>query len=123
MSAAHSDMWISLETGAARGTVRRRREALGIVSQPGRRRGVTVKVLPSVRQRGDLDSTETQMIARYRLDRDRRTPATDTTLARRIMVLAEVPASEPYAYDDALLDVASAAALIHHHRSKLRRAA
>lgn len=67
--AQHGDMWISLETGAARGTVRKRREDLGIQSAPpGRRRGVTL--LPSVRQRSHLHPVIERILARARAATD-----------------------------------------------------
>ena len=69
--AAHGDMWIALETGAARGTVRRARRQLGIASAPvGRRRGGVNTI---VLTHADADGHERAVIdAMRKLDTDGR---------------------------------------------------
>lgn len=60
MYSQHGDMWIALEIGADRKTIRKRREQFGIQSAPpGRRRGVSIA---NTTQRGDR--TIARIIAR-----------------------------------------------------------
>lgn len=118
-------MTIALELGVSRSMVRRACERLGLESHPdGPRRGVpTATILPSARQRAD-DPTETAFRERYQRAKQRRVPPTEDTLVAAIHAAHEARRREfATAYDDSLIDIAAAAALIHDHRQKLRRAA
>lgn len=113
--AEHGDMWIALEVGAARKTVRARRERLGIPSQPvGRRHGVPLDTAaPGVPHPADV---------RYERERKARGPApTEMLLTAQIHGLLDAKlAGDHDAYDDALLGLSSAAKLIYDHHRKLR---
>lgn len=123
--AQHGEMWIALEVGVSRTTVRRRLALLGIASQPpGRRRGVTESVTATTPAATELDATEQAFRDRYRTAKARRAPATETTLAAAIRAAHHArQADDANAYDAALIDIAASAAVIHDHRQTLRRAA
>lgn len=122
MYAQHGDMWIALELGCNRKTVRKRREEFSIASERvGPRRGVTA--LPTVRQHADLAPVEQAVVARIQHERRRRVAPTEDLLIARIRAAHEArSAGDPNAYDDALLGISSAAALIYEHRQRLRAA-
>ena len=128
----HGDMWIALETGAARGTVRRARRQLGIASGPtGRRRGSLQRVVTTGSgpvEHPTVTATLTRFHAERRLDgrsAGRRTPSpTLSLLADRVRDLHDAHhAGETTAYRDALLGVAAAAMLVHAHDYDLQHAA
>lgn len=121
---AHGDMWIALEVGVSRATVRRQRERFGIPSTaPGRRRS-DLQALPSVLQRGRLDPTEAAFIDRYREFRARKAmPHPDTIAAALRAYYRAQAAHDDSAIDSALLDMGAAAAIIHDQRQRSRKAA
>lgn len=127
MYAKHGDMWIALETGASRGTVRKRREDLGIMSMPpGRRRGVPLTAVPSARAAQSpfdgLTRAERALIDRYRADR--RAAATEDLLVTRLRAAHDAKtAGDDLAYEDAMLAISTAAARIAEHSRTLRMAA
>ena len=119
----HGDMWIALETGAARETIRRRRDLFGISSKrPGRRRDMPIAetaVLPIA-----LDATEQAFCDRYQQAKNHRTPAAvDTTFRLALKAAHDArQAGDANAEDQAWIDISVAAALIHDHRQQLRAA-
>ena len=133
----HGEMWIALEIGVSRTTVRPRIAQHALASQPpGRRRGVTQTVIspsaaPAGRDRGRprraLPVEPTAILIVGRFTRESRTggPApSEDLLVQRIRAAHEARAAgDDPAYDDALLAIASAAGLLYEHRQKLRRSA
>jgi hypothetical protein len=115
------DMAIALTLGVTRKRVRLARYRLGIPSKPmGPRRGVPAAPVAPF----SLDDTERAFRERYRTFKARRVPATETTLAAAIRAAHDaLRADDANATDDALIDIAASAALVHDHRQKLRRAA
>ncbi|MHB1950185.1 MAG: hypothetical protein ACYCQK_01770 [Acidiferrobacteraceae bacterium] len=122
--AQHGDMWIALELGVDRKTVRRARERHGIMSAaPGRRRGSAVGqqivVAPAPRSDPALDRA---LLARAR-DRKDRTAGSLSLLGERALNLHRAErAGDEAAVEDALADVASVALLALEHRMRLRGA-
>jgi hypothetical protein len=116
-----SDTAIAGMLGCHRDTVRAARRRNGVPSlSRGRARGsITVATAGLVR-----DSTEVALLARIQHERARRVAPTEDLLVARIRAAHDArQAGDPNSYDDALLGISSAAALIHEHRMKLRRAA
>jgi hypothetical protein len=125
--AQHGDMWIAVELGCNRKTVRRRREMFGIMAAPvGPRLGTPRVVLPPIQGRysaaDGLTPAERRLIDRYRADR--RNAPTKELLTKRIIAAHDADAAGDHlAYEAAMLDVAVAAARIAEHEMLLRRAA
>jgi hypothetical protein len=123
----HGDMWIALETGANRKTVRRRREEMNIHSfGPGRRRGVTLAAaeLPADSTSPCLNALE---LLAERFNRETRPggpAATEDLLVGRLKAAHDARAAgDERGYDAELIAIACAAMLIHEHRQQYRQAA
>lgn len=123
----HGEMWIALEVGVDRKTIRRRLVTLGICARvPGRRRGVTtITTTTAPNLTAAIDATAVAFLARYQSESRPSGPAaTEDLLILRIRAAHDAKAAgDDLAYDDALLAIAAAAALVHNHRQKLRRTA
>lgn len=115
----HGEMWIALELGVNRKTIRRRIETFGLSAHPpGRRRGVPA----TTPGRGpDPNPTAMLIVTRYAQEQRARVPPTEILLAGRIRAAQEArSAGDDPAYDDALLAIAAAAGLLLDHRRKVR---
>jgi hypothetical protein len=114
-----SNIAISEMLGAGRETVRLARRDIGIAALPrGRARGATIRAATT----HTLESIEDILVARISRER-RKLSATEDLLVARLRAAHEARAAgDDPAYDDALLGVSSAAALIVDHRRKLRAA-
>lgn len=123
--AQHGDMWIAVELGCNRKTVRRRREIFGIMAAPVGPRLGAPRLIPVQDQQSAVDGltlAERRLVDRYRSDR--RNAPTKELLSRRIVAAHEADAAGDHlAYEAAMLDVAIAAARIAEHEQKLRMAA
>lgn len=120
-------MSIALQLGVSRGSVIRARDRLGIPSHgPGRRRGVSgsSSTQPGVAVQSGGE-TAMLMLVRFVSESRASGPApSDQLLACRIRAYHEARLhGDQAAAEGALLDIASAAGLIHQHQRRLRRAA
>ena len=121
--AEHGDMWIALETGAARGTVRRARRDLGITSRAvGRRRGAPSGPAPASPVVADRSLDDTNVRKRLSADRRHRDFALGTLADHVRAVHAADLARDTLAFEAALLDLASCALVAREHSRDLRRA-
>lgn len=118
----YGDRQIAKDLDVTPKRVRLARQRLGIASlPPGPRHGIAAVPKPVV---DDLDATERAFRDQYRVWKRRRVPPTEQTLATAIRAAHDADREhEPHAYDAALIDIAAAAAMIHDHLQKLRRAA
>ena len=114
-------MTIAIELGVSRKRVRLACERLNLESQPdGPRRGVPAGVPPAP---VELDATEQAFRRRYHEAKRRRTPQTVETFRAALKAAHDAQqAGDPNAEDQAWIDIAAAACLIHDHRRKLRAA-
>lgn len=105
--------------GASRETVRLARRHMNV--QPlsrGRARGASITVATTTPAR---KSVEVLLLGRMEAERDKIAPTEDLLVARIRDAHEARAAGDRNAYDDALLAISSAAALIYEHRQKLRR--
>jgi hypothetical protein len=95
----------------------------------GRRRGRSLAVTPAAGHgppTGTVTFTGTLglIVERFQHESTQREQATEDLLAERIRAAHEAhEAGDQFAYEDALIDIASAAGLVHQHQRRLRRAA
>jgi hypothetical protein len=109
----HGDMWIALETGANRKTVRRRREeTLAAAELPADSTSPCLNALELLAERfnretrpGGPAATEDLLVGRLKAAHDARA------------------AGDERGYDAELIAIACAAMLIHEHRQQYRQAA
>lgn len=106
----HGDMWIALELGCSRKTVREQRSTMGIASRPAHRpRGAT-----RLRSVTDLDAT-------IALIRQRSVDEADCNVTRDLLaarVRAFAVAQDPDEIDDLLIQIAATVTVMHHLRQQ-----
>lgn len=123
---ASGDKAIAKMLGCHPLTVKRRRERFGIAPEgPGRRRGVATSTVRELRPAFALtDETERLILDRLRAEQTKRVSPSEDVLAERIRAAHDARLhGNQLAYEDALIDIASSAGLIHRHQRRLRRAA
>lgn len=119
--AKHGDAEIAQQLGCAKATVLRARRRLNIPSrEPGRQSGAKLRLTTD----RDKPSSLNLFAERFHNDQRRQVPATDEHLIACCQGWLDAKQHhDQAATEDALLSIASAALLIHEHRSKLRKAA
>jgi hypothetical protein len=113
----HGDMWIALELGCDRKTIRRQRERMNILSlPPGRRRGAPQAIIET-----SDTFTEALNLVAERVRNESLLVSSRQQLADRVRDLARE--QDPDAINDLLIAVASTALRLHHDRQQYQQAA